>query len=210
VAQPQHHNCPGPVIAKNIAMWWVDTLSHIIMWLITSISRSTCGTCGNPPAVGAGDVGEEGGMVSAQLEAVKREWRAGEPVWALITSISRSTRRNLQKSACCWCRRCGRGRGNGQRTAGSHRTRVEDGGADLSTTCTISPATPCICKIPPAVGAGDVKRKMENAGRGVDSHGASTQGGEDICKNQVSKFNFAMNIAGAPILTQNSLILLLP
>ena len=45
--------------------------------VITSISRSTRRTCGNLPAVGAGDVEEEGGMVSAQLEAVKREWRGG-------------------------------------------------------------------------------------------------------------------------------------
>jgi hypothetical protein len=49
---------------------------------IASISSSICGTCGNPPAVGAGDVGGEGGMVSVQLEAVKREWRARGPVWA--------------------------------------------------------------------------------------------------------------------------------
>ena len=39
--------------------------------MVTLILRSTCGTCGNPPAVGAGDLGGEGWMISVQLEAVK-------------------------------------------------------------------------------------------------------------------------------------------
>ena len=52
------------------------------MGVITSISRYTRGNCGNPPAVGAGDVGEEGGMVTMQLEAVKRERRGEGLVWA--------------------------------------------------------------------------------------------------------------------------------
>jgi hypothetical protein len=49
---------------------------------LSLISHNTHWTYKNPPAVGAGDVGEEGGMASAQLEAVKREWRGGGPVWA--------------------------------------------------------------------------------------------------------------------------------
>ena len=49
---------------------------------IMLILRSNHGTCRNPPAVGAEDVGGEGGMISIQLEAVKREWRGGGPVLA--------------------------------------------------------------------------------------------------------------------------------
>jgi hypothetical protein len=123
--------------------------------VITSISRYTRGNCGNPPAVGAGDVGEGGGMVTVQLEAIKRE-RRGRGRFGRDRVDLAFYPLKLQKSACCGCRRCGRRRGDGQRTAGSRKTRVEGQRAGLRTITSISSSICGTCRNPPAMGAGDV------------------------------------------------------
>jgi hypothetical protein len=50
--------------------------------------------------------------------------------------------RELRKSACCGCRRCGRRRGDGQRTAGSRKTRVE---GRVGASSRIQPAQTHLC-----------------------------------------------------------------
>jgi len=68
--------------------------------------------------------------------------------------------RELRKSACCGCRRCGRRRGDGHRAAGSRKTRAEGRGAGLGAIASISRSTRWNCRIPPAVGAGDVGEEV--------------------------------------------------
>jgi hypothetical protein len=74
--------------------------------------------------VGAGDAGGEGGMVSVQLEAVKREWRARGPVWAR-SRRSRVLSAGPAKIHLLWVQEIWEKKGDGQRTAGSRKTRVE-------------------------------------------------------------------------------------
>jgi hypothetical protein len=59
----------------------------------------------------------------------------------------------LYNSTCIECRGCGRGRGNTYRAVRGRKTRVGGWRADLNLTCSISPATHCICKIVTVVSA---------------------------------------------------------
>jgi hypothetical protein len=113
---------------------------------IVSISRSTNGSCGNPPAVGAGDVGEEWGMVSVQLEVAKREWRGEGPVWAQ-SHRSHGLPVGPAEIHLLWVQEIWEKKGDGQRTAGSRKTRVEGRVSASSRNSELELATRWKCQI---------------------------------------------------------------